>query len=142
MSVDLYVFLERRKLPAAKQLNAAFDSVGLNLRIQSDDNWGNSGVTVERKNNDGEWADFSFLPIDDNFKEMAAEAGKTAASCDLVAEFSFHRDEELAIAMPTALLLAQISDGIFYDPQEGEYFCGAKLKKHITKLKDEDWGIM
>lgn len=127
MSVDLMVFLKREKLPTRGRWQKAIDAEGLGLSLDEVDTFSHTGFWPAKLN--GKDSGFEYLfgnsepqDTDDDPEELT----RVIDDRDCAATFTIHGSlDELQAASIAAAALAKISDGVFVDPQSGEFAIGA-----------------
>jgi hypothetical protein len=153
MSVDLMVFLKRDKLPTRKSWQQAIDSEGLDLKLDDIDTISHTGFwpaklngkecgfeyifdEAEPMNRDeplsapsrGWWARL-FGTVESPAQEEPDETDQlqgVMGDRDFAATFTIHAsNDELQAASIAAAVLAKTTDGVFFDPQSGEFAIGA-----------------
>ena len=119
MSYELSVYFESSRVPSAREWTTALKASGFDIKI--------SRVNLKRQHGfmfawyDGRKSGFEFnlASVPGDLPEIVGKLnGRDAVAC-----FRFLRDDEAAVAYPSALVLARQCDGVFYDPQTGDVFC-------------------
>jgi hypothetical protein len=122
MSVELCVYLRGRDLPGRDEWQHAIDSAGIDLQLDDFSPRELTGFLPAKL--DGQECGFEYLyhPVDpDEPEEVLAEIGDR----DHVVLFVTHASEiDGRSAMLAAAVLTELVDGVFLDPQGGEFARG------------------
>ena len=142
MSVELEVYFKSSTLPTPAQWTQALNSHGFEISIDSSVNLRTqSGFMVLHHKGQRTGFEFDIKPIDKGTCD-SPEIQEAIATLDSVAFFRFCREDELAIAMPAAIVLARITCGVFYDPQEDNLTVGiVDLDTQIESCKPDYWMV-
>jgi hypothetical protein len=124
MSIDLSVFLDRRKLPTLPAWANAISQEGFAISFP---------VSVDLKKHTGflpamfgeEESGFEFFisDLDDN-GDLLEELRPMEPNASLEANFVCHGMQECLMATAAAAVLAEMTGGVFSDPQSGEFLRG------------------
>lgn len=123
MSMELHVLLSKSRLPDVGQWQAAIDALGFDvkldpsLKVESDMGF----LPAKFKGRDSGF-EFNVSPaseITDTYSEFTNEfAGREVSG-----NFRWGGDlNEMACALVASAALAKLSDGVWFDPQEGACF--------------------
>lgn len=121
MSMELHVFLSSRRVPNVHQWQAAIDSHSFDVRLESSSDVGSDtgflpAVFMGRESG-FEFDVASASDVAEAYPDIAGRLG----GLDAVANFRWGGDlDEMACALAAAAALATLSDGVWFDPQEGE----------------------
>jgi hypothetical protein len=130
MSVDLLVFLKREKLPTRDDWQRAIDGEGFDLTLDDVDTLSHTGFWPAKLNGKNCGFEYSFeknepLELDDEPLEPDAMTD-AIADRDYCVTFTIHGSvDELQAASVAGAVLAKSTDGVFVDPQSGEFATGA-----------------
>ncbi len=131
MSMEVHVFLEKRRLPAVEQWQASLKSNSIDITFLS-------GSPIMQQS--------GFLPVlykgeETGFELSVSSAkeivqayqhiGKVVGERDLSVNFAWGGDlQECIAAIASSAVLTFLTDGIFYDPQEDKYY----LKESVLSI--------
>ncbi len=120
MSIELHVLMSDSKVPNRDQWQHAISEAGFDLTLDATfQPQVNTGFVVTRYKGMRTGFEFDLFPasdILDTYQEMASRAGEL----DVSANFRFGGDtNELVAAVIAASVLAQITGGVLFDPQDG-----------------------
>jgi len=121
MSMELHVLLAKRALPDVQCWQAAIDSYGFDVKLDSGLNVGtHTGFwPAALKGRDSDF-EFDVTPVSDVVEAFPDIAGRLSG-LDIVGNFRWGGDlNEMACALVAAAALTSVSGGIWFDPQEGE----------------------
>jgi hypothetical protein len=123
MSVDIQVFLHESALPTRQQWQSAIQAAGHNFVFDDFSPAEQTGFLPTRLDNIECGFEYSFnLVDDDEFEDLISVIGDRRQ----VATFTWHSNMlEMRAAQIAASVLADISRGLFYDPQSGNYAEGS-----------------
>jgi hypothetical protein len=137
MSVDLMVFLKREKLPTRDDWQQAIDAEGLDLKLDEADTTTHTGFWPAMLNGKECGFEYSFgieEPADED--EEPDELFEAIGDRAYLATFTIHASvDELQAASIAAAVLAKTADGVFFDPQSGEFAIGNGA---FQLLKDQE----
>ena len=126
MSMELHVLLAKSRLPDVRQWQAAIDALDFDVKLDPSlaVEIGRGFLPAKFKGRDSGF-EFTVWPasdITDTYPEFASQfAGR-----DRAASFRWGGDLiEMACALVASAALAQLSDGVWFDPQEGACFDAA-----------------
>jgi hypothetical protein len=125
MSMEMHVFLHDQKIPATPRWQEAIGKAGFDLTLDSgfrprED----TGFTPVFYRGGATGFEFDVCPTAD-ITASYPEVASRIADRDMVANFRWGSDlEECAAAVIASSALACLTDGILFDPQEGELWDG------------------
>jgi hypothetical protein len=132
VSVEVCVYLRSRDLPSRDAWQRAIDAPGIDLQLDEFSPRELTGFLPAKLN--GEECGFEYLyhPVDhDEAEEVLAEVGDR----DHVVRFVTHASKlDGRSAMLAAAALTELVDGVFFDPQGGEFARG-----HGVFVLMEEW---
>jgi len=132
MSVHVCVFLCDHQLPDREQWQAAIDDAGVDLKLDDCSPRQHVGfwpVHMEGKECGFEYA-FDAAP------ESGDDLQQLFGLRDRMVELTWHSSQDdMRAAMLAAACLAKLVDGVFLDPQSGEFAVGAKAFE-LIKLQE------
>ena len=126
MSMELHVLLSKSRLPNVRQWQAAIDALGFDVKLDPTLSLdADAGFCPAKfKGRDGGF-EFSIWPaseIAETYPEFEAEFEGRDSS----ANFRWGGDlNGMACALVASAALAKVSDGVWFDPQEGACFDSA-----------------
>lgn len=121
MSMELHVFLSRRRLPDVGQWQAAVDSLGFDMKLDRDTKVGTDtgflpAVFKGRKSG----FEFDVTPAS-NVADAYPDIADRLAGLDAAGNFRWGGDlDEMLCVLAAAAALVSFSGGVWFDPQEGE----------------------
>lgn len=120
MSMELHVLLSKSRLPDVQKWQSAIDALGFDVKL--DPSLNVESVTgflpVKLKGQDSGF-EFDVCPAPD-ITESYTELSKEFGNAEIAANFRWGGDlNEMACALVASAALARLSDGIWFDPQEG-----------------------
>lgn len=121
MSMELHVFLSRRRLPNVHQWQSAIDSHGFDVKLDMSTNVGtDTGFLPAVFMGRDSGFEFDVMSIS-GVAEVYPDIADRLVGLDAVANFRWGGNlDEMACALVAAAALAALSDGVWFDPQEGE----------------------
>lgn len=124
MSVHLDVFLKRSKLPTFAAWSEAIAKESFPLSFsQSVDLTQHVGYLPAAYQGEESGFEFSVSDIAES-DELPDPVRSLSPDADAVAAFRFHETHECLSATAAAAVMAHITDGVFFDPQDGRAFQG------------------
>lgn len=149
MSVVVCVFLRDAELPRFEDWQHALDEAGSGLRLEDISPRGHSGFWPALLNGQACGFEYSFGPIDPNSEDdFRIHIGDR----DCVVDFVWHGSEfDMRAGLQAAAALAKLTDGVFFDPQDGGFAHGANVYQLLQqqdaderdrrrRLAEEKWG--
>lgn len=118
MSVEVRVYLRNDKLPTYDEWQHAIEKFGFDLKFDHFTPREHTGFVPVIMNGKSCGFEFFFGSIDDEPDEVLDQIGDR----DCVVSFVLHGSlEDLKAANLASTVLTKISDGVFFDPQSGEF---------------------
>jgi len=123
MSIDAFVFLRDENLPTVQQWQAALDQADTGITLDSiDDLSGHSGYFPVKHRSHDSGFEWYYGPLAENFGGTPPEG---LGGRGHVVNFVLHSDmRELACAMISGAVLADIADGLVLDEETGSLIGG------------------
>lgn len=120
MSMELHVLLAKPRLPDVRLWQAAIDALGFDVKLdpslEVESDTGFLSATFKGRDSGFE---FDVSPASEITKTYAQFASDFAGR-DVSVNFRWGGDlNEMACALAASAALAQLSDGVWFDPQEG-----------------------
>jgi hypothetical protein len=136
MSVELHVFLSKHSLPDIRHWQAAIDSHGFDVKLDSGVDVGaQSGYLPAVFKGIDSGFEFHVAPASDVIEAYPDIAGRLSG-IDIVGNFRWFGDlNEMACAMAAAAALTSMSGGVWFDPQDGE------MRDALGAIKEAQSGI-
>lgn len=126
MSMELHVLLSNTRLPDVREWQAAIDALGFDVKLDPSlaVETGRGFLPARFKGRDSGF-EFTVWPASD-ISDTYPEFANQFAGRDRAANFRWGGDLiEMACALVASAALAQLSDGVWFDPQEGTCSDGA-----------------
>src|SRR5688572_321507 len=120
MSMELHVLLSKSRLPDVRRWQAAIDALGFDVKLDPTlDVNADAGFCPARFKGRESGFEFSIWPASE-ITETYAEFESELAGHDASANFRWGGDlNEMTCALVASAALAKLSDGVWFDPQEG-----------------------
>lgn len=120
MSMELHVLLEKSRLPDVQAWQAAIDALGFDVKldpslaVETD-----TGFLPAKFNGNDSGFEFDVSPVHE-IADTYPEFGNEFAGRDVSGNFRWGGDlNEMACALVASAALATLTDGTWFDPQEG-----------------------
>jgi hypothetical protein len=127
MSLEVYVLLKRSRLPSLASWQDALDGSGLGVKIHSTFNPVEDSGFVPCSYKNSETGFEFFLGSRADLIEAYPDLKQKTEGLDTSAAFVWSGDlNECVSAVSSAAILAQLSDGLLYDPQEDHLYGGSE----------------
>lgn len=126
MSVEIWGFLPAMQLPNRNQLQAAIHTHGHRMALEEPSTSNHGGFVPLELNGipaGFEYYNEAISDVIDNPEDDDPELIAAVEHCDRVDQLKTHggRKADLLAAIVTAVALTRHADGIFFDPQSGEF---------------------
>lgn len=149
MSVEVIVYLRDADLPTRDAWQRSIDEAGISLRLDEFSPREHTGFLPAALDGQDAGFEYYFEPVEPSESE---EIGEEIADRDCMASFVWHSSEiEGRSAMLAAAVLTKLADGVFYDPQSGEFARGDDVfrlleeeeqseRERLMQLAETKWG--
>jgi hypothetical protein len=135
MSIELHVYLREESLPTRAEWQAAIDRGEGKLVIDEFAPRAHSGFLPCRLNGVECGFEYSFDPLPEQDEALRKPIGNRDRVVTLVLQGSL---DDLRAAMYGAAALTELSDGVYFDPQSGEFAIGRGVYDLIRRDEDAD----
>jgi len=135
VSVDLCVFFEDKRLPTWEEWQCAINATGTDLYLQQVSTRDHTGFLPMRLRGNECGFEYYFDPVEEEPDDVQKEIGDR----DRVVTLVLHTGppEDLQGALLCAAVLTQMTDGVYFDPQSGEFARGNEVFDLIRRDDEE-----
>ena len=144
MSVELFVYLRNDCVPSQLEWQAGIHTAGLKLILDEFSPCDHAGFLPCRLNGGQCGFEYYLGAVADLVKDLESEdierLRKQIGERDRVVTLRLHggRMDDLMAAMYAAAVLAELSDGVFEDPQSGEFATGRGVFELLRRNEDSE----
>jgi hypothetical protein len=138
MSVKFYVYLREDQLPSRDEWQQGIDRHGIHLKLDEFSTREHGGFLPAKMDGAECGFEYSFQPVDDTAWDdgIPEEIGDR----NRVVTFKAHggREQDSKAAILAAAVLAELTKGVYEDPQGGGFAAGAEVFDLLREEEDVD----